>query len=49
MPASIFDLPLDALCQRLDYLSDWFVAEHVALVDDAPTCDAYRLVRGSQK
>ncbi len=35
MPASIFDLPLDALCQRLDYLSDWFVTEHVALVDDA--------------
>jgi SET domain len=32
MPASVFDLPLDALCERLPYLSDWFVAAHPARV-----------------
>jgi hypothetical protein len=28
IPASVFDLPLDRLCERLPYLSRWFVAEH---------------------
>ena len=35
IPASVFDLPTDALCDRLPYLSSWFVAEHVARIEEA--------------
>jgi hypothetical protein len=35
IPASVFDLPADALCDRLPYLSDWFVAEHAARIEHA--------------
>jgi SET domain-containing protein len=35
IPGSVFDLPCDALCARLPYLSDWFVAEHAARIEQA--------------
>jgi hypothetical protein len=43
MPGSVFDLPVDALRERLPYLSRWFVAEHAARVDAARRHCAMRI------
>jgi uncharacterized protein len=43
MPGSVFDLAVDALCERLPYLSRWFVAEHAARVDAARRQCAMRI------
>jgi len=35
IPSSVFDLPLEARCERLPYLSDWFMAEHAVPVEQS--------------